>query len=162
MFPIISLAIPLFQLARLLGLYDTKIGMILSYTSLVLPFLIWMMFAFFRDFPDELEDAAEIDGCSFPVAFLRIVLPLSMPGVVAVVVLSLIYPWNDLLLSTILTSSSRSQTLAAALSQFNTGFQVYWGHLTAASVIASLPLLLITLFLGKYIVQGLMQGTLKG
>ncbi len=162
MFPIIALAIPLFQLIRAIGLYDSKLGLIFAYTSLTLPFVIWLMYAFFQDVPPELEEAARIDGANFFQMFTRVILPIATPGIAATFVLSLIYPWNDLLLSSILSASSRSQTLPAALAQYNTGMQLYWGHLSAASVIASLPLLIFTLLLQRYIVQGLTLGSVKG
>jgi multiple sugar transport system permease protein len=161
MFPVVSLAIPLFQIVRWMGLYDTRLGLILAYTALTLPFTIWVMYAFFRDVPDSLEEAARMDGCNFFQMFLRVVLPISAPGVVAAFLLSLVYPWNDLLLSSILSVSPASQTLPAALGQYNTGTQLYWAHLSATSVVATLPILVLTLLLQRYIVRGLTLGALK-
>ncbi|MDL2253218.1 carbohydrate ABC transporter permease [Ruminococcaceae bacterium OttesenSCG-928-I18] len=162
MFPVITLAIPLYQLFRGFHLHDTKIGLILAYTALTLPFTIWMLYSFFRDLPDEVEEAARIDGCGFFRMFLRVILPISAPGITATFILTLIYPWNDLLLNTILSSSIQSQTISSALLQFNTTYQIFWSHLAAGAVLASLPALILTLLLQKVIVQGLTLGAVKG
>jgi multiple sugar transport system permease protein len=161
MFPVVALAIPLFQIIRAVGLYDTRLGLILSYTALTLPFVIWVMYSFFQDVPHELEEAARVDGCNFFQMFTRIVLPVSAPAIVAAFLLSLVYPWNDLLLSSILTASPSSQTLPAVLAQYNTGTQLFWAHLSATSVVATLPILVLTLVLQRYIVQGLTMGSVK-
>lgn len=161
MFPVVALAIPLFQIVRAFGLYDTRLGLILSYTALTLPFVIWVMYSFFHDVPNELEEAARVDGCTFVQMFVRVVLPVSAPAVVAAFLLSLVYPWNDLLLSSTLTASSSSQTLPAVLAQYNTGTQLFWAHLSATSVVATLPILVLTLVLQRYIVQGLTMGSVK-
>jgi multiple sugar transport system permease protein len=136
--------------------------MVIAYTSLSLPFTIWVMYAFFRDFPSEIEEAAKIDGCNFFNLFVRVVLPISAPGVIATFILTLIYPWNDLLLNTVLSSSIRSQNISSALLQFNTTYQIYWGHLAAGAIVASFPVIIFTLLLQKYIVQGLTIGAVKG
>lgn len=161
MFPVIALAIPLFKLIRAIGLYDSKIGLIFAYTSLTLPFVIWMMYTFFQNVPRDLENAARIDGCNFFQMFTRIIIPISAPGITATFILTLIYPWNDLLLNSILSSSTQSQTIPSALVQYNTGTQLYWGHLAAGSIMASLPMLIFTLILQRYIVKGLTLGAVK-
>lgn len=162
MFPVITLAIPLFQLFRFISLSDTKLGMIIAYTALSLPFTIWVMYAFFKDFLPEIEEAAKIDGCNFINMFLKVVLPISAPGVASTFILTFIYPWNDLLLNTVLSSSIRSQNISSALLQFNTTYQIFWGHLAAGAIIASAPVILLTLLLQRYIVQGLTIGAVKG
>jgi multiple sugar transport system permease protein len=162
MFPIVALAIPLFSLINKLGLYDTRLGLILAYSALTLPFTIWLMYSFFRQVPPELEEAARIDGCGFLRMFIKVVLPVSVPGIVATFLLSLIYPWNDLLLSSVLSSSPRSETLAATLAQYNTGNQILWAHLSASGVVATAPILVLTLVLQRYIVRGLTMGAVKG
>jgi multiple sugar transport system permease protein len=161
MFPVVALAIPLFQIVRAVGLYDSRIGLTISYTALTLPFVIWVMYAFFVDIPPSLEEAARLDGCNFFQMFTRVILPVARPGIAAAFLLSLVYPWNDLLLSSILTASSKSQTLPAALAQYNTGTQLYWSHLSAASVVATVPILILTVLLQRYIVQGLTLGSVR-
>jgi len=161
MFPVIALAIPIFQIILKIGLYDNKIGLILVYTSLTLPFTIWVMYSYFRDVPTELEDAAKIDGCNFFKMFIHVILPISKPGIIATFILTLIYPWNELLLNSILSASKKSQTLAYALVQYNTGQQIYWGHLSAAVIATSLPVVILTLLLQRYVIQGLTLGAVK-
>jgi len=162
MFPVIMLAIPLFRLIGQLGLRDTRLGLIIAYTALCLPFVIWMMHAFFSSIPKELAEAAQVDGCSPFAAFRRVILPLAAPGLAATAILTIIYPWNDLLLAVILTSSPQSQTVSVTLAQFVTEFQVSWGPLTAASMLFSLPILIGSLFVQRYLVQGMTLGAIKG
>jgi len=135
MFPVISLAIPMYLVLNTLHLRDTRLGLILAYTSLGLPFVIWMMQAFFEDFPWELEEAAILDGCSRFGAFLRVALPLSAPGIVATIILAAIYPWNELLLSVVLTSLESSQTVPVSLTHFITSYQIAWGPLSAGATL---------------------------
>jgi multiple sugar transport system permease protein len=162
MFPVISLAIPMYLVLNALHLRDTRLGLILAYTSLGLPFVIWMMQAFFEDFPWELEEAALLDGCSRFGAFLRVALPLSAPGIVATIILAAIYPWNELLLSVVLTSSESSQTVPVALTHFITSYQIAWGPLSAGATLFILPILIFSVFVQRYLVTGLSLGAIKG
>lgn len=162
MFPIIALDIPLFELIIEVHLYNTWLGLILAYSALTLPFTIWLMYAFFGQIPPELEEAARVDGCGFFQMFRRVILPVSIPGVVATFLLSLIYPWNDLLISSTLASSPRAETLAATLAGYNTGLQILWAPLSASAVVATIPIVVVTLLLQRYIVRGLTLGAVKG
>jgi multiple sugar transport system permease protein len=161
MFPVISLAIPMYLVLNALHLRDTRLGLILAYTSLGLPFVIWMMQAFFEDFPWELEEAALLDGCSRFEAFVRIALPLSAPGIVATVILAAIYPWNELLLSVVLTSSEASQTVPVALTHFITSYQIAWGPLSAGATLFILPVLIFSIFVQRYLITGMSLGAIK-
>jgi multiple sugar transport system permease protein len=161
MFPVISLAIPMYLVLNTLHLRDTRLGLILAYTSLGLPFVIWMMQAFFEDFPWELEEAALLDGCTRFGAFIRIALPLSAPGIVATVILTAIYPWNELLLSVVLTSTQSSQTVPVALTHFITSYQIAWGPLSAGATLFILPVLIFSVLVQRYLVTGMSLGAIK-
>ena len=162
MFPVISLAIPMYMVLNELHLRDTRVGLIIAYTSLGLPFVIWMMQAFFEDFPWDLEEAALVDGSTHFGAFFRVALPLSAPGLVATTILAAIYPWNELLLAVILTSSQESQTVPVALTHFVTSYQIAWGPLSAGATLFIIPVLVFSILVQRYLITGMSLGAIKG
>lgn len=159
--PGIVFLVPLFIIYRRLGLINTYTGIIATHIIIVLPTIIWIMAGFFEDVPRELEDAAMIDGCSRISAFFRIILPLSRPGIVAVVILSFIASWNNFIFVLIL-GGSHTITLPMAVYSFMSFEDVNWGGLNAAATLITLPILLLSLLVQKQLARGLTMGAVKG
>ena len=158
--PPVVLAMPFLVLYKQLALLDTLIGLILVYTLMVLPIVIWVMRDQFETIPIEIEQAALVDGCSVWGAFLRIVLPMSLPGMVASFILSVILCWNEYFFSALL-GSTNAQTLPVMVAS-QTGSQgIAWWSMAALSTAAIAPLILIGIFLERWIVKGLTAGSVK-
>jgi multiple sugar transport system permease protein len=158
--PPVVLAMPFLVLYKELALLDTKIGLILVYTLMVLPIVIWIMRDQFDTIPQELEQAALVDGCTVWGAFLRIVLPIALPGMVAAFILSVVLCWNEYFFAALLTSTDAKTLPVMVASQ--TGSQgINWWSMAALSTAAIAPLVLIGLFLERYIVKGLTAGAVK-
>ena len=158
--PPVVLAMPFLVLYKELALLDSRIGLILIYALTVLPIVIWIMRDQFDTIPIELEQAALVDGCSIWGAFLRIVLPIALPGMVAAFILSVILCWNEYFFAALLTSTTAKTLPVMVASQ--TGSQgIAWWSMAALSTAAIAPLILIGVFLEKYIVKGLTAGAVK-
>jgi multiple sugar transport system permease protein len=158
--PPVVLAMPFLVLYKSLALLDSKIGLILIYTLMVLPIVIWIMRDQFDSIPIELEQAALVDGCSLWGAFFRIVLPIALPGMVAAFILSVVLCWNEYFFAALLTSTNAKTIPVMVASQ--TGSQgISWWAMAAISTAAIAPLLLIGIFLERYIVKGLTAGAVK-
>jgi len=164
MFPPIAIIGPIFDLWRLLGLFDTWAGLVVPYTTLTLPLAIWTLAAFFREIPWELEQAARIDGATPFTAFRRIILPLAAPGVFATAILVFVFAWNDFLFAAALTSTNASRTVPAAIAFFtgSSRFELPTGAVAAASVVVTVPVTLLILLFQRRIVAGLTTGAVKG
>jgi multiple sugar transport system permease protein len=158
--PPVVLAMPFLVLYKELAFLDTRIGLILLYTLTVLPIVIWIMRDQFDTIPIELEQAAMVDGCSVWGAFLRIVLPIALPGMVAAFILSVILCWNEYFFAALLTSTHAKTLPVMVASQ--TGSQgISWWSMAALSAAAITPLIIIGVFLERYIVKGLTAGSVK-
>lgn len=158
--PPVVLAMPFLVLYKELAFLDTQIGLILLYTLMVLPIVIWIMRDQFDTIPIELEQAAMVDGCSVWGAFLRIVLPIALPGMVAAFILSVILCWNEYFFAALLTSTHAKTLPVMVASQ--TGSQgISWWSMAALSAAAITPLIVIGIFLERYIVKGLTAGSVK-
>ena len=158
--PPVVLAMPFLVLYKELALLDSMIGLILIYTLSVLPIVIWIMKDQFDTIPQELEQAALVDGCSVWGAFFRIILPIALPGMVAAFILSVILCWNEYFFAALLTSSYAKTLPVMVASQ--TGSQgISWWSMAALSSAAILPLIIIGIFLERYIVKGLTTGSVK-
>lgn len=158
--PPVVLAMPFLVLYKHLMLLDTLVGLILVYTLMVLPIVIWIMRDQFDTIPLELEQAALVDGCSIWGAFLRIVLPIALPGMVAAFILSVILCWNEYFFAALLTSSNAKTLPVMVASQ--TGSQgINWWSMAAIATAAIMPLVLVGIFLERYIVMGLTAGAVK-
>jgi multiple sugar transport system permease protein len=158
--PPVVLALPLLVLYRELALLDTRMGLILLYTLMVLPIVVWIMRDQFDTIPVELEQAAYVDGCSIWGAFLRIVLPIALPGMVAAFILAMILCWNEYFFAALLTSTN-SKTLPVMVAS-QTGSQgINWWAMAALSTAAIAPLAIIGVLLERYIVRGLTAGAIK-
>ena len=158
--PPVVLAMPFLVLYKELALLDTRIGLIMLYTLMVLPIVIWIMRDQFDTIPIELEQAALVDGCSVWGAFIRIVLPIALPGMVAAFILAFVLCWNEYFFSALLTSAVAKTLPVMVASQ--TGSQgISWWSMAALSTAAIFPLILIGIFLERYIVKGLTAGAVK-
>ncbi len=160
MLPAVGALIPLIVIYKNVGLYDSRIGMILLYAALNLPLVIWMMRSFFADLPREILEAATVDGARFPTIMARIVLPLSAPGLAATGLLSLIFSWNEFLLAVNLTSAN-SGTLPVFISGFMTSEGLFWAKMSAASTLAIAPVILAGWLAQRSLVRGLTFGAVK-
>ncbi len=164
MFPQISLVGPLYNLWRQIGLYDTWPGLIIPYMTFALPLSIYILSAFFREIPWELEQAAQVDGATPFQAFRRIIVPLATPGLVTTFILVFIICWNDFVFAISLTSTSAAQTVPAAISSFSgiSQFTVPYGDIAAAAMVVTVPVLILVLIFQRRIVSGLTAGAVKG
>lgn len=163
-FPQIAIAAPLFRLWTDIGLYNTLIGLVLPYLTFALPLSIYILVSFFREIPRDLEEAALVDGATNFEAFRKVIVPLAAPGLATTAILAFIAAWNEFLLASTLTSSREARTVPVAISQFtgSSQFEVPYGTQAAASVVISIPLVLLVLLFQKRIVAGLTAGAVKG
>jgi multiple sugar transport system permease protein len=164
MFPQAALVGPLFDMWRRFGIYDTWIGLIIPYLTFALPLSIWTMSAFFRQIPWEMEQAAQVDGATQWQAFRKVIVPLAAPGVFTTAILTFFFCWNEFLLAASLTSTNRARTVPAALTFF-TGASQFQSPITAimaASVVVTIPVVIIVLVFQRRIVAGLTAGAVKG
>ena len=163
-FPQIAIAAPLFRLWTDIGLYNTLIGLVIPYLTFALPLSIYILVSFFREIPRDLEEAALVDGATYFMAFRKVVVPLAAPGLATAGILTFIATWNEFLLAITLTSSPKARPVPAAIAFFtgSTQFEIPYGTITAASVVISVPLILLVLFFQKRIVAGLTAGAVKG
>ena len=164
MFPAISIVGGLFNVWRVVGLYDTWPGLILPYLSFSLPLSIYILSAFFREIPWDLEKAAQMDGATGAQAFRRVILPLAMPGVFTAGILVFIAAWNDFLFANVLTSTDAARTAPVALSFFRGASQFTdpSGAIAAGAVVVTIPILIMVLIFQRRIVSGLTAGAVKG
>jgi multiple sugar transport system permease protein len=163
-FPTISTVGPLFDMWRAIGLYDTYAGLIIPYLTFSLPLAIYILVAFFREIPWDLEDAAAVDGATPLQSFRRVILPLAAPGTFTAAILVFIFCWNEFLFAITLTSSNNARTVPAALAFFTgeSQFTAPTGNIAAAGVIVTIPIILFVLFFQRRIVAGLTSGAVKG
>lgn len=160
MTPLISVAIPMYRIIGQMGIMDTKLALVLVYTSISIPFVIWMMIGFFDHLPKELDESARVDGCGMLGSFVRIVLPISLPGIATTSIFSLMLSWNDFLFALLLTGTS-AKTVPVGISEFLTAYNLDLGPMTAAATLFSLPVMLFSFFMQKYIVRGMTMGAVK-
>lgn len=161
MVPTIAVGAPLIEVMRSLGLTDTSFGLALAHTTISLPLSIWLMASFFEAVPDELGEAAEVDGCTRLQAMVRVVLPVVSGGLAVTAIFAFLASWNEFLFALLLTSV-RAQTTPVVIANFQTQFGLDWGGMTALATVYSVPVILLTLFLQRHIVAGLTLGAVKG
>jgi len=163
-FPTVALVGSLFDMWRSLGIYDTWIGLIIPYVSFTLPLSIWVLSAFFREIPWEMEQAAQVDGATPWQAFRKVIVPLAAPGVFTAAILAFFFAWNDFVFGISLTATDAARPVPAALAFF-TGesfFQQPTAAISAASVIVTIPVIALVLIFQRRIVAGLTSGAVKG
>lgn len=162
MFPQIAIVSPLFLLLRALGLIDTYPGLILPYLTFAMPLTVWLLVGYFRQIPPDLEEAARMDGATRWQVFTRVVLPLAVPGLAATAILTFLYCWNEFLFALSFTLGPERHTVPVAIALFRGQYQVPWGQVLAAAVVATAPAAALVLLFQRRIVQGLTAGALKG
>jgi multiple sugar transport system permease protein len=163
-FPQISLVTPLFNIERALGLFNTWPGLIIPYVAFGLPLGIYILSAFFREIPWELEKAAKMDGATPFQAFTKVIAPLAAPGMVTTAILVFLACWNDFLFAISFTSTLSARTAPAAMQYFSGGsvFTIPTGPIAAAAVVITIPIIIFVLFFQRRIVAGLTSGAVKG
>ncbi|WP_054860297.1 ABC transporter permease subunit [Gracilibacillus sp. JCM 18860] len=157
-FPGIFIISPLFSFLRSIGAIDTYFALIIPYVAYFTPLVVWILTGFFRTIPPAIEEVAIMDGCSVFKLITRIVLPLSLPGILTVGIIAFTLSWNEFLFALIFTSSDNARTVPVAISQFQGIHSLNWGQMTAAAVTATIPIVLISIALQKYIISGLTAG----
>jgi multiple sugar transport system permease protein len=162
MFPQMALAGPVWRILRALGLLNELPGLVLPYVSLTLPLAIWLLASFFRELPAEVEEAAEVDGCTRIGALLRVVAPLAAPGLFTTAILVFVYAWNEFFFALLILSDAAKQTLPVGIALFQGQYTMPWGEIAAASVVATAPLIALVLVFQRRIVRGLSAGAVKG
>jgi multiple sugar transport system permease protein len=160
MLPPMAVIIPFFLLGRFMRLLDKHIYLIIVYLSFNIPFTIWMMRGFIEDIPKELEEAAWVDGASRLQALVRVVFPITLPGIAATVIFCVIQSWNEFALAFFLTSFN-SRTLPTTVTFFLTVLGVVWGEMAAVGIVATVPILVFAFFVQKYLIRGLTFGAIK-
>jgi multiple sugar transport system permease protein len=161
MLPVMTLIGPWYLIFRELDLYNTRTALILTHVIINLPMTIWLMLAFFREIPKELEEAAQIDGCRKGQVFRLVALPLAVPGLVAAGVLAFVFSWNEFPIALTLTSRATA-TVPVGIAQFAQQFEIQHSQMAAASMIATIPAILLMFFGQRFVVQGLTLGSIKG
>ncbi len=161
MFPAMLLAIPIYIFLVKLGFDDTRWSLILTHCTFTMPLGVWLMWGFFKNFPFEVEESAFIDGCSRLQAIYRIIMPITLPGVLTVVLFSFILSWSDFVFSLVLISSDELKTLPYGLASIDDAYDANWGELMAGSTMICVPLLFLFAFLSKYFIRGLSMGAVK-
>lgn len=160
-FPQIATVSPLYIILRTFGLRDTWLALVLAHTSFALPLTIWLLAGFIREIPRALEESAAVDGAGTMQTLGRIVLPLLAPGLAATALLTFLFSWNEFLFAYTFTASEASRTVPVALALFPGVFEVPWGDIAAASMLASLPPIVIVLALQRHLVRGLLAGAIR-
>ena len=161
MIPLVTVSIPILLIIRDMGLLDTHLGLILVYAAINMPFVIWMMAGFFDGIPRDLEESALVDGAGNLQSFLRIVLPISAPGLATTTIFVFITAWNEFLFALLLTRVD-AKTAPVGISEFLTVYGVEWGPMTAAATVFTLPVLILSVFVQRRIVSGMTLGAVRG
>lgn len=161
-FPQIAIVSPLFLLLRAVRLINTYPGLVLPYVTFALPLAIWLLYGYFRQIPREIEEAALADGATPTQALWHVVLPVTAPAIATTGILTFIYCWNEFLFALSFTLGADRQTVPVAIALFRGQYQVPWGEILAAAMIATAPVALVVLLFQRRIVEGLTAGAVKG
>lgn len=162
MFPQMALVGPIWRIMRTLGWLNTYQGLIFPYITLTLPLAVWILVRFFEELPQEIEEAALVDGCTPLKALWKVILPLAAPGVFTAAILIFIYAWNEFFFALLIMTYPARHTLPVGIALFPGEYTMPWGEIAAASVVATIPLICLVLFCERYIISGLTAGAVKG
>jgi multiple sugar transport system permease protein len=163
MLPVVLILIPLYRGLLALHLLSTYVGVVIPYLMFTLPFSIWMLKGYFDTIPRELDEASKVDGCNKPQAMLKVILPNVKPGITATAIVTFIQAWDEYIISLTIMDKDAMRTLPVGMIQTFVGeFTIKWGQMMAASVVAALPVLLLFVFLSRYLIGGLVTGAVKG
>jgi multiple sugar transport system permease protein len=160
-FPQIATVSPLYLLMRALGLRDTWTGLVMANASFALPLVVWLLAGFLRELPVELEEAASLDGAGRLATFRWVLVPLLAPGLASAALLTFLFGWNEFLFAYTFTATEASRTVPVALALFPGVFEVPWGDIAAASILAALPPIILVIALQRFLVRGLLAGALR-
>lgn len=160
-FPGVILLIPMYLMLGKIGLLNSYFALILINVTFSTPFAVWMLKAFFKTIPNEIEEAASIDGASKIIILSKIILPLALPGIASVSIFCFIISWTEYMFASIMISGNDLKTLPVGLASIVGQYQIDWGFLLAGATLASLPVIILFLFVGKYFVSGLTDGAVK-
>ena len=160
MIPTSSIAVPIYELITNLGLYDTRVALIIVYAAINMPFVMWVMLGFYEGIPTSIDEAACMDGASSLQTFIRIILPICTPGLATAFVFTLFLSWNEFLLSLLLTSTE-AKTFTVGLSEFLSAYSMDLGPMCAGALIFSLPVMVLSIVAQRFIVQGITAGSVK-
>ena len=161
MFPPIAIVSPLFLMIKAVHLRDTYWALILPYSSFALPFMVWTLHNFFRQVPFEILESARIDGCSSLQLYRKIVLPLSRPAIFTTSILVFIFAWNEFVFALTFTATPKAQTIPVGIALFPGIYEIPWGDIAAASIVVTLPLIILVFIFEKQIISGLVAGSVK-
>jgi multiple sugar transport system permease protein len=162
MFPRVVLIVPYFILMRSLGLINTYPALIMIYVSFAVPFCVWMLRGHFQSIPADLDEAALVDGCGPLAAFWKIVLPLCLPGVAATAMFAFLLGWNEFLFALVLTTDQKMAVITLGLASLIGEYKTQWNELMAATVVSSIPAIILYAILERFLVTGLTSGATKG
>lgn len=162
LFPAVVLFISVYMIINALGLTDTFLGLILCHCILTFPFALWMLKSFFDTIPREIDEAAWVDGASFLYTFVRIILPLALPGIFSVAVFVFVLSWNEFLFASVLITSGDMKTIPLGIAEFITSFDVRWGEIMAMGTLATVPVVVLFLCVQRYFLSGVISGAVKG
>ncbi|WP_261130132.1 carbohydrate ABC transporter permease [Bacillus sp. Marseille-Q3570] len=161
MFPQIATISPIYIILKNLGLTNSYLGLIIPYTTITLPLSIWILVTFFRKIPFDLEEAAKIDGASIMQTYWRVILPLAIPGIFTTAILVFIAAWNEFLFALVLNTQEAYKTVPVGIAMFQGQFTIPWGEISAATVVVTVPLVIMVLLFQRRIVSGLTSGAVK-
>jgi ABC-type glycerol-3-phosphate transport system permease component len=161
-FPAIVLFISVYMIINSLGLTDTRPGLILCHCILTFPFALWMLKSFFEGVPREIDEAAWVDGASFAQTFVRVILPLSLPGLLSVAVFVFVLSWNEFLFASVMITSGDLKTIPLGIAELITSFDIRWGEIMAIGTLATVPVVIMFLCVQRTFVAGVTSGAIKG
>ena len=161
MIPTSSIAVPIYEIICNMGLYDTRIALIIFYAAVNMPFVMWTMLSFYEGVPSTLDEAAYVDGASSLQTFRKVILPICKPGLATAFIFTLFLAWNDFLISLLLTSMN-AKTFTVGLAGFLSAYNLDLGPMCAGAFLFSFPVMILSMFAQRYIVQGMTAGAVKG
>lgn len=161
MLPAMAAVLPIFVMVSLLKVFDTHIVLIICYLLFNIPFAIWMMRSFFEEIPRELEESAQVDGCTIIQRICKIVLPLALPGIIATAIFCIIQSWNEFVFALFLTANN-ANTLPTTVQNFLSVSGVMWGQMSAVGVVSTAPMIIFAIMVQKHMIRGLTFGAVKG
>ncbi len=161
MLPAVILVIPFFLIYNAINLFNTRVGLVIAYVTFNIPFVVWILIGFFQTIPRELEESAIVDGCTPFVAFVRIIIPVTLPGLLSAGIYAFVLSWNEFIFALILTGKE-TKTLPVAISGLMTQQGVQIGAVSAAIVIIMVPMILLYFGLRKFLIRGMVAGAVKG
>lgn len=161
MFPAVMKIIPYYKILVSVNLNNTRLGLLIVYSSFSIPFCTWMMYGYFKSIPTGLDEAARVDGSSALYTFYKIILPIALPGLVATVIYAFLQNWNEYMFASVLMSADQKKTITYAISTMADAYKIQWNYLMCAAIISSVPTLAVFVAMQKYLIAGMTAGAVK-